>query len=52
MQFYVEIDFRKGASFSTTLEAVKEDDAKHEALKFARDCGFDGTPKKIKVRPA
>lgn len=52
MKYFVSIDFRKGPSFSMTLDAVKEEDAKHDAMRLARDCGFDGVPKKVTVRPA
>ena len=41
---------RKCPAFETTVQAVNQDDAKHQAKVMASMCGFDAAIKKITVQ--
>lgn len=49
MKFYVIIDFNKGPSFGTSVNAMCEETAKIVAHSWAKTMGFDCTVKTYKV---
>lgn len=50
MKFYIEINYKKGPTFSTEVMAESEFQAKETALKHAKDWGFTHPVKRIIVR--
>lgn len=50
MKYYVEINYRKGPTFSETLTAESEQEAKEHALRSAKAWGFLSPVKKIIVK--
>jgi len=50
MRFYIEINYKKGPTFSTEIIASSEQQAKEWALKDAKSWGFDAPVKKIIIR--
>ena len=50
MIYKVEINYKKGPTFSTEVAANSEHQAKESALKDAKSWGFDAPVKRIIVR--
>lgn len=51
MIYSVEINFRKGPSFTVSeINAESDDAAKERALNYARRSGFNAAVKKVTVR--
>lgn len=50
MIYKVEINFKKGPSFSTEIDAMSEATAKEAAIRFAKNWGFIYPVKKVVVR--
>ena len=50
MTYYVEINYRKGPTFSTRVSAISEMAAKAYAQVAAQECGFKEKVKKVTVR--
>ncbi|UGQ44944.1 hypothetical protein [Massilia endophytica] len=51
MRYIVNIDFKKGPSFGTDVEADDRFKAESMALREARRYGFEDAPKKVTVTP-
>lgn len=49
--YQVTIDFKKGSSFATQVDAVGERSAELLGIRLARECGFDAPVKKSVATP-
>lgn len=52
MTYRVTIDYKRGPAFTTTANAISEEEAIKLAKAFARGCGFDAPIKSTKAVPA